>query len=173
HPALDEGEDDGAEVAGGADPPVVEDGAGHEAPPLEGEIPAPLRELPAADVAGLAEALDGVVETGQDEQVRRLVIARIPLAKAVHHAVGKENPAHPGYLLMGRRPRADGRRTKARPSWRDRGLDRPRTSHNLGWAPEGVKRGIAWSRRAPPARRPPRSAPGGAPGGGGGRRAEG
>src|SRR3954470_2523236 len=48
---VDEGEDDAAEVEGGGDVPAPQDGAGEQAPLLQGEAAEALAELLAGDVA--------------------------------------------------------------------------------------------------------------------------
>ena len=91
-----------------------------------------LGELAAADVARLAEALDGEVERGEDEEVGGLVVARIPLAQAVHDVLGQEDPAHRRASPGGRRPAGGGVGSGARRrSWSE---STGSTAHN----------GVAW-----------------------------
>ncbi len=59
--AVDERVDDRADVRGGVDAPVLQHRAGHGAEPLDRQVPDPLGQLLARDMARLVQLLDGVL----------------------------------------------------------------------------------------------------------------
>src|SRR5262245_49980523 len=86
---LNQREDDVADVGAGPDSPVFQYDSRHDAKPIQGQIAAGQRELPAGDVAAFVEALLAVLEGGQNEQVRAFVEPRLPEPDTVHYSVAK------------------------------------------------------------------------------------
>src|SRR5690606_28523017 len=74
---VDERKHDLPHVCRPLDAPVLEHRPGHGAEPLQRQIAHTLRQLTAADVARLRQPLEHVVQRGEDEYVRRLLISRI------------------------------------------------------------------------------------------------
>ena len=94
--AVDEGEDDGAEVFGRVDAPMLENGPGHRSKAMQGETTHAVGQLLARDVPRLVKPFHDVVEGRKQKEVRFPVKAGVLFLEPVQDLLGELKLGHVG-----------------------------------------------------------------------------
>lgn len=80
---------------------MLENVPGHGSEPREREVAQALGQLATRNVARLRQMLDHVMQRGQHEDVRGLVVARVAFAQLVEYEVVQDDAAHTSNLASG------------------------------------------------------------------------